>query len=223
KADIVAITETWLSGNDDAIGSELCPDGYRVLDQVRCGRQGGGTALIFRDSLTVEKVDGGAKTSFEFSEWLIRLPSQELRVLILYRPQTDSNGQTIPIGTFFTELSDYLETIVLCKEQLVVVGDFNIHVDLLDGDAARFLELLECFSLQQNIAGLTHIHGHTLDLVITRQTEQIIRETPLVDRYLSDHASVLCSLQCLKPCLAVRTVSYRKLKSVDIQTLNSDL
>ena len=49
----------------------------------------------------------------------------------------------IPMTTFFTEFSDYLETIVLCKEQLVVVGDFNIHVDVPDdSDSTKFLDLL---------------------------------------------------------------------------------
>ena len=71
--------------------------------------------------------------------------------------------------SFFTEFSDYLENVVLCKEQLVVVGDFNIHVDVPnDSDSSKFLDLLESFSLQQHVVGPTHIHGHTLDLVITR-------------------------------------------------------
>ena len=70
--------------------------------------------------------------------------------------------------TFFNDFSDYLETVFLCKEQLVIVGDFNIHVDVLsNGDSTKFRDLLESFSLQQHVVGPTHIHGHTLDLIIT--------------------------------------------------------
>ena len=54
KADLVAVTETWLRCCDDAIRAELCLDGYKLLDHVRDCRQGGGTALLFRDSLTVK-------------------------------------------------------------------------------------------------------------------------------------------------------------------------
>ncbi|KAL9957977.1 hypothetical protein ACROYT_G034937 [Oculina patagonica] len=126
--------------------------------------------------------------------------------------------------TFFTEFSDYLETIVLCKEQLVVVGDFNIHVDVPDdSDSTKFLDLLESFSLQQHVMGSTHIHGHTLDLVITRQSDQILRSTPRIDRYFSDHASVLCHLHSIKPSFSARSLSFRKLKSVNVETLNDDL
>ena len=35
KADLVAVTETWLSCCDDAIRVELCPDGYKLLDHVQ--------------------------------------------------------------------------------------------------------------------------------------------------------------------------------------------
>ena len=114
------------------------------------------------------------------------------------------------LSTFFSEFSDYLETVVLCKEHLLIAGDFNIHVDVPeDSDSIKLLDLLESFSLRQHVVGPTHILGHTLDLVITRQSDQIIRSTPLVD--FSDHASILCVLQSAKPSLTTKTVSYRKI------------
>ena len=224
KLDLVAITETWLGDHDAAVRAELCPDGYKLLDHGRDGRRGGGTALIFRDSLSVKKVDAGAKVSFEFSEWTVQSVSHDFRVVILYRSQADPDVRKIPISTFFSEFSDYLETVVLCKEHLLIGGDFNIHVDVPeDSDSIKLLDLLESFSLCQHVVGPTHILGHTLDLVITRQSDQIIRSTPLVDRYFSDHASILCVLQSVKPSLTTKTVSYRKIKSVDVESVNADL
>ena len=106
----------------------------------------------------------------------------------------------------------------------MIAGDFNIHVDVPeDSDSIKLLDLLESFSLRQHVVGPTHILGHTLDLVITRQSDQIIRSTPLVDRYFSDHASILCVLQSVKPSLTTKTVSYRKIKSVDVESVNADL
>ena len=112
----------------------------------------------------------------------------------------------------------------MCEEQLTIVGDFNFHVDIpVDTDTIKLLDLLESFCLQQHVEGPNHIHGHTLDLVITRQSDQIVRSTPRVDRYLSDHASVLRSLHGRKPPLGIRTVSYRKWKSVNLYSLNTCL
>ena len=63
KPDIVAITETWLDKNDNAVRVELCPDGYKLCDHVREERRGGGMTLLYRDSLYVDKVDAGNKRS----------------------------------------------------------------------------------------------------------------------------------------------------------------
>ena len=84
KADLFAVTETWLSADDAAVRAELCPDGYRFIDQPHLGRRGGGTGLVYRDSLGVKKVDAGGKESFEFSEWTVTsLSSHDLRVVII--------------------------------------------------------------------------------------------------------------------------------------------
>ena len=66
RVDVLAITKTWLKSTDDAIRSELCPDGYRMLDCTCTERTGGGTALLFRDSITVKNVGGGVRVSLGF-------------------------------------------------------------------------------------------------------------------------------------------------------------
>ena len=86
---------------------------------------------LFRDLLAVKKEDGGLKMSFEFSEWTVQqTSSHDLQLVIIYRLQSDSDDRRIPMNIFFTEFSDYLETVVLRKEQLVLVAAFNIHVDV---------------------------------------------------------------------------------------------
>ena len=87
KIDLLAITETWLNANDDAVRNELCPTNYKLYDHPRTDRVGGGTALIYRDLLHVKKISAGVKESFEFSELIVQQPSSHnLRVIILYRP-----------------------------------------------------------------------------------------------------------------------------------------
>ena len=82
---------------------------------------------------------------------------------------------------------------------------------------------MESLELQQHVRGPTHIHGHTLDLVVTRLAENIILDTPKADRYLSDHAAILCKLTSSKPLNTVKEVKYRRTKSVDISALSCDL
>ena len=61
--------------------------------------------------------------------------------------------------------------------------------------------------LQQHVKRPTHIHGHTLDLLITCQSDVIIAKEPEIERYFSDHAVVLCDLRKLCLPLKSRTLS----------------
>ena len=88
KADIFAVTETWLSADDAAVRAELCPDGYKFIDHPRCGRRGGGTGLVYRSSSGIKKVHAGERASLEFSEWIVASLSLHnlFLVIIIYRP-----------------------------------------------------------------------------------------------------------------------------------------
>lgn len=78
------------------------------------------------------------------------------------------------MNVFLNEFSRYMESIVLSKEHLLLVGDFNFHVDVAsDVDARKFLDLIDSLGLKQHVDIPTHIHLHTLDLVITHTTSTI--------------------------------------------------
>ena len=57
--------------------------------------------------------------------------------------------------------------------------DLNIHVnDANDPNARKVLNLLVSMGLKQHVKGSTHEGGHTLDLVITREHDNIIKSAP---------------------------------------------
>ena len=45
----------------------------------------------------------------------------------------------------------------------------------------------------------------------------------MIDWFISDHAAVLCQLDSMKPCTGVEEISYRQLKSIDMDALRADL
>ena len=69
------------------------------------------------------------------------------------------------------------------------------------------------------VAGPTHTVGHTLDLIVTRISDILINDSSIIDHYLSDHASVLCSLNSNRPPLKTQKVTYRRLKAINITNL----
>ena len=125
---------------------------------------------------------------------------------------------------FFEEFSSYLETIILSPESLILTGDYNFHVDVEDDpDARAFLDLLASMGLKQHVNVPTHVSGHTLDLMITREHDPVISSVPVADRYLSDHASVLCSLNSAKPDCVAKIIRYRQLRTIDFDALRQDV
>ena len=223
KPDITAITETWFHENESAARVLCTPTGYNLLDYSRTGRLGGGTGIMFREDISVSQNAAGEFQSFEYSEWNITSRSHRLRMIIIYRPPY-SDVHPITTSVFLAEFSDYLEHAVLCTDQLLICGDFNIHVDVSDDiDACRFLGLLDSVGLDQHVSVPTHISGHTLDLIITRNSDQLLVSSTWTDYLFSDHLPVHCNIQVEKPLLKSKQISFRKLKSIDISSLRDDL
>lgn len=54
-------------------------------------------------------------------------------------------------------------------------------------------------------------------------SDDLVHGVPLIDRYVSDHAIIMCWLSLCKHELSVKTITYRKLKSIDLNSFRSDL
>ena len=172
--------------------------------------------MIFKESINVEKVSVAGKGSFEASEWLVNpAATTRLRVVIVYRPPY-SVKHPVSTSTFITEFSDYLESLVMSSEPLLILGDFNIHMDLPDDtDCRNMSDLLVSMGLKQHVLQPTHELGHTLDLIITRISDIIIAGRPYTGELFSDHFPVFCQLKPERPLVAVKHLQFRKIKSID--------
>ena len=222
---IVTLTEHWLTDLDSSLRAELCPNGYQILDHTRSDRRGGGTGIIYHESLDVKKIDAGIslRNLYEFSEWIVKSGGYSIRIAIIYRPPY-SERHPVLTNVFLTEFPDYLESLLLCKKRLLITGDFNIHVDdCSNPDTQKFIYLLDSFDLQQHVKQPTHRDGHTVDLSITRKSEILVEDEPTVDLFISDHAAVLTRLGLSRPRFCLKTTTYRKTKSINLDSFHSDI
>ena len=126
---------------------------------------------------------------------------------------------------FLNEFNEFIQDHLLSCIPLLVTGDFNIHVDCEDNPESRsFADLLESLCCTQHVQFCTHTHGHTLDLLISRQSDNVIVGQPWPDDSLiSDHFPVNCLLNSCKPPLPVKQISFRKIRSVDLESLRRDM
>ena len=220
--DLLALTETWLRpGNVDCVEiGDLCPTGYDFIHIPRELR-GGGVGLLFKESLDVKCKNSEWNTSFQSFEFLdARFKSSKMiRMIIIYRPPS-----SVPLSTFYREFSLLLEEMATASGELLVVGDFNLHVDSsCDVNAEHFGDLLASLDLKQWVTGPTHTSGHTLDLIITRHQCNLIEDVMVHDPLISDHYAIFMHLLLHKPQFPKKTIRHRKLRSIDYAEFNDTI
>ena len=121
------------------------------------------------------------------------------------------------------QFSSLLEVVSTLPGHLLILGDFNIHWDKPDNpECIEFADLIDTFGLKQLVNGPTHTGLHTLDFVITRSDDQILRSVHVSDM-ITDHSLILINLKATKPKQTRKTKSVRKIKAIDIGKLCSDL
>ena len=222
--DCCAYTETWIKEDDNVTKASMQTSGYEFDNYSRQSRAtGGGTALQYKSGLSVKRDEAKEVESYEFTDWLITNKNDNYRMLVVYRPPY-SPEHPISSGTFFQQFSDHLESLLVDDRKIIIVGDFNFHMDNeTDRDAVCFRDLLFRWDLQQHVKFPTHISGHTLDLVITRNCDNTILHGLKQGDLISDHNMITFLINTEKPEIQRKVVSYRKIKDIDMNIFKQNV
>ena len=141
----------------------------------------------------------------------------------LYRPPPLKDNK-LTVTKFLVEFSSYLENIILTTGDLIIVGDFNFHIDDPgDNDAKCFLRLLDGFCLKNHVVGPTHKNGHTLDLILTRSDSDVVCDVRIGYPMISDHFALHFHLECPKPQFSRKVISYRNTKDIVSSVFSDDI
>ena len=82
---------------------------------------------------------------------------------------------------------------------------------------------MESVGLQQHIHEPTHRDCHTLDLLITRKSENSVRDSSIISGLPSDHKAVLALLDFSHHGTSKKLVAYHKLREIDINAFKKDI
>ena len=152
--------------------------------------------------------------SFEHMTVRVVSGSSQYHIFIIYRPPPSAVNKLTFTG-FMDEFTEFLAEAVMTTGKLLILGDFNIHVNSSSSESNKFQSLLDMYNLSQNVTSPTHNHGHTLDLVITRTDDETINKTAVTDRLISDHSAITLSLNTSRPPRPTKTVTFRSFKKLD--------
>ena len=152
--DVCFLTESWLKVNDKAKFAEIREYGYEILSAPRKGR-GGGVGFLFNSSaISLKRNNVSSYKSFEVLEALVKSEEGLLRLSVVYRTtqatSKEKYAQTRLI-LFYQEISDYLTELQTKVGRPTICGDFNLHVENPNDNAAKkFLDLCSSKGFSQN-------------------------------------------------------------------------
>lgn len=219
----MAVTETWLTtstGDQDLL--DFFPAGYNAVHMARLNKRGGGVALIYRDSISVESVHSEFYSPmFEYLVITLRISSICVRLIIVYRPP--SQYTKCSEGQFLSDFDDFIQSFVVSTGKLLIAGDFNIHTENMSNPTAtKFSSILDSNGMSQHVNGVTHIDGHRLDRVISRQADKLITGS-CVSKLIGDHFAIRSFIKAYRPPRPRKTVTYRELDAINDDHFVSDM
>ena len=147
---IACICETWFDCEKSKLTAIIGDAGFNIQHSFREVKRGGGTAIIYKKDLKIKKGSASSQKyqSFEFTYIHFKLTSdsRKITLLCLYRKQE------ISCKTFCEELEDLMDFLNDISECLIVLGDFNIWIDIENNQEAKLITtLMSAYGLSQMI------------------------------------------------------------------------
>ena len=210
--DIVAVTETWLKHDETkSTIDDISPPGYSFFHEPRADQRTGVRRRCRHTSVRPIKYWHSS------SAIILNVRSD----LCTYRKQlVQCSGFFVCLyrlesGTcqFFDEFQDLLENIISLHDNLYILGDFNLHLENSNGNTNKFNKILTCFDFKQHVNFPTHVHGHWLDLLITKRISYSIKSV----------SSAAGMSTVVRRNGYKYKISFRKINIIDYESFHSDI
>ena len=217
QIDLLVTTETWLRDTDDdqqwLLGSELNRNGFQTVPVNRKNKKGGGLALTIKDNIKVSHENSAEYKSFEHAIWNISHKTMPtFTVVAIYHPPSTCQDSTD--ATFIDQFTDLLTTLQAKYNNIIILGDINMHMDDPNNqNACKLQDSINAFDLTQHVKIPTHNKGHTLDVIITTKSTGFNNVDEIIPGpYISDHRLLILetTIDKIKP----KRVSTKARKSV---------
>ena len=212
--DICPITETWLKPDEEEsiLLQQITPPGDNIISYPRSnGKTGAALAVVHRNHIQLQNhCILQTLLTMECGHFQIKFGLDMVSLFIIY---------CIPNTTllqFCEEMVSIFEnSIKTIRNNILLMGDFNIHMDTPDDpNTIIFNDLLNSFNLRNNISFQTHISGHTLHLILDDQNESLAKCVKKGHSF-ADHSLVQATI-CMEKCDPLqKSVTYSKLKNIN--------
>ena len=206
--DVFILCETWQRSDEEFL-LEQCyehSDNYSHYSHARVSREGGGLCFIYKVNFHAKIIDFALTDTFEMLAIELKLHSKPYLFLVVYHiPGTSSLK-------FYDEFSEKVVPLALDYDEVICLGDFNLHFNTQNKYANLILELFSTLELSARVHEPTHKHGNTLDQVFLpthyENCPMIVQQLDFSDHFLIEFGMPVSD----KPKHRNRPFTYRNLK-----------
>ena len=212
---IVLLQETWLKSDRSNVTALVKEYGYVLVHNIRKNREkdgGGGVGILLKKDMKYKKIKHDQFTSFEHKVVKVIMDSNKSLLLIsIYRVLF------VPVTVFLEEIVKLFEYLIALKDDVLLAGDVNIHMETDDIYSKRFKDILGNFNITQHVHFPTHIQGHTLDIIGTLGETPVVSQVEARENDVSHHYLIDFQLAVRPEAKEVKEVMCRNLKRVDME------
>ncbi|XP_072172352.1 uncharacterized protein [Diadema setosum] len=199
--------------------ADLRPRGYTFHHCPRVSKRGGGVGFLYKDNLQVVINPSRKYTTFESMHGTVSYEHSCVDIVVVYRPPGNHS-----FSTFLDEFSQFLDESMYRPSPLVITGDLNIHFDNTSSpNTLRFNDLISGHGISQLVSSPTHDKGHILDVIMVRNSDNVLYSSPKVFSGISDHSAVSCLLKFVKPSRVMSEFTCRNVKKINRTAFAEDI
>ena len=184
--DIFGLTETHIKALDTpSFLNELTPEDFSLVHTNRENKRGGSVGFFIKSALDFKTLHSPEFSSLENHTVSLTLNGRRMFLGVVYWPPASS------VVKIFEDFLSYMGFLSSLSSSFVICGDFNFHVDTMSPTVSEFKLVIDSCCLSQYIDFPTHLHGHTLDLLMAPSKFSAISDVK-GSGFISDHKIISC-------------------------------
>ena len=203
--------------------TDLNNNNYKFVLVHRSNGRGGGIGIIYKSQLQMEPKCNGQICYFEYGVWKVKAQKTIIMVITIYHPPYTAKSQSTN-AMFLNDFTNWLSERLPDYKNVVITGDFNIHINNQDNDddALTFLDTITATGLQIHNRFPMHRQGNTLDPIMSESISELEVINYHPGHFMSDHCLVQCELCAPQEDMVRKTINYQKPKNLNTVELVDD-
>ena len=216
--DAFGLTETHIKALDTpSFLSELTPEDFSLVHTSRENKRGGGVGIFIKSALDFKTIHSPEFSSLENHTVSLTLDGCCMFLGVVYQPPASS------VVKFFEDFLSYVGFLSSLSSSFVICGDFNFHVNTMSPTVDELKSVMDSCCLSQYTDFPTHLHGHTLDLLMASSKYFAISDVK-GSGFISNHKIISCVVDF--PSLDTpmqKVASFHQYHKLNIDKFRSDL